>query len=62
MALLIPIMIAISISLVFVLFVSIYICIRTRPKYKSAVKKLRSGRVEMEEVCSDGSSSSLCVC
>ena len=62
MALLIPIMIAISISLVFVIFVSIYICIRTRPKYKSAVKKLRSGRVEMEEVCSDGSSSSLCVC
>ena len=55
-------MIAISISLVFVIFVSIYICIRTRPKYKSAVKKLRSGRVEMEEVCSDGGSSSLCVC
>ena len=54
MALLIPILIAIAISLVFVLFVSIYICIRTRPKYKSAVKKLRSGRVEMEEVCSDG--------
>ena len=39
MALLIPILIAIAISLVFVLFVSIYICIRTRPKYKSAVKK-----------------------
>ena len=51
-ALLIPI-----VSLVFVLFVSIYLCIRTRPKYKSAVKRLRSGRVEMEEVCSDRESS-----
>lgn len=56
-ALLIPILIAIVVSLVFVLFVSIYICIRTRPKYKSAVKRLHSGRVEMEEVCSDRESS-----